>query len=96
MGVAFKIVYHELVVKEDIPWLGAPNKARVKKAIEGKLSSAPEVFGKPLRRSLKGYRKLRVGDFRVIFRIEGQTVKVLIIGHRSIVYKMASNRPHIL
>ena len=92
MGVIFDIVYHELVVGKDIPRLLQTDKARVKKAIEEKLASAPEVFGKPLRRSLKGYRKLRVGDFRVIFRIENQTAKIFIIGHRSTVYKIASQR----
>ena len=89
MGVIFDIVYHEAVVKEDIPRLSKTDKARIKKSIEEKLSIAPEAFGKPLRRSLKGYRKLRVGDFRVIFRIDGRTVKILVIGHRSIVYRIA-------
>jgi len=92
MGVIFDIVYHEAVVKEDIPRLSKTDKARIKKSIEEKLSIAPEAFGKPLRRSLKGYRKLRVGDFRVIFRIDGRTVKILVIGHRSIVYRIALKR----
>ena len=92
MGAIFDIVYHELVVRDDISRLSSTDKVRVKKAIEEKLASAPEVFGKPLRRSLKGYRKLRVRDFRVIFRIENQTVKIFIIGHRSRVYKIASER----
>lgn len=35
-----------------------------------KLYQAPEVFGKPLRKSLVGYRSLRVGPCRIIFRIE--------------------------
>ena len=92
MGVIFDIVYHESVVKEDIPRLSTTDKARVKKAIEEKLSTAPEAFGKPLRKSLKGYRKLRVGDYRLIFRIEDQTVKVLFISHRSLVYQVALKR----
>ncbi|MDP3792165.1 MAG: type II toxin-antitoxin system RelE/ParE family toxin [bacterium] len=45
-----------------------------------------------MRRSLKGYRKLRVGDYRVIFKIEQKTVKVLIIGHGSVVYDKISKR----
>jgi len=43
----------------------------------------PELYGKPLRRSLKGYRKLRVGDYRVIFRIEKHFIKIFVIQHRS-------------
>lgn len=92
MGITFNIVYHELVVKKDIPRISTTDKTRIKQAIEEKLTIEPEVFGKPLRRSLKGYRKLRVGDYRVIFRIEQQTVKVLCIGHRSVVYHEADKR----
>ena len=92
MGVNFEIAYHPLVAKEDISNLGTADKINIKKAIESKLSTNPETFGKPLRRSLKGYRKLRVGDYRVIYRIETAKVKIFYIGHRSIVYKKASNR----
>lgn len=89
MVVAFEVIYHELVVKEDIQKLSKANKERIKIAIEEKLFERPEVFGKPLRNSLRGYRKLRVGDYRVVFRIKAQTVKIFYIAHRSIVYKMA-------
>jgi mRNA interferase RelE/StbE len=92
MGVVFNIVYHALVVKEDTQRLSSADKLRVKEAIEEKLTSEPEAFGKPLRRSLKGYRKLRVGDYRVIFRIEKQTVKVFYIGHRSTIYQKTDTR----
>lgn len=92
MGIKFDIAYHELVVKDDIPRLSTADKIRVKKAIEKKLITEPEAFGKPLRRSLKGYRKLRIGDYRVIFRIEGEKVKIFLIAHRSVVYQMMSKR----
>ncbi len=92
MGMSFKIHYHELVVKEDIPGLSSEWKSRIKSAIEEKLTTRPEVYGKPLRQSLKGYRKLRVGNYRVIFRIEGAAVKIFIIQHRSIVYKIIHKR----
>ena len=82
----FTVSYHHLVVSEDIPKLSAPWKARIRRAIEERLATRPEVYGKPLRSSLKGYRKLRVGDYRVVFRIEERIVKVLVIQHRSIAY----------
>ena len=88
----FVIQYHKLVVEEDIPKLSSDVRQRIKKEIEEKLTNAPEIFGKPLRRSLKGYRKLRSGDFRVIFRIEDNLVKGLMIQHRSIVYKRLEKR----
>jgi len=88
----FEILYHEDVVKKDIPRIAANWQKRIRVAIEAKLRTQPEVYGKPLRRSLKSYRKLRVGDYRVIFRIEGQKVKIFIIQHRSKVYSSADKR----
>lgn len=90
--MSFEIQYHESVIKEDIPRLSASTKLRLKSAIEQKLMTHPETYGKPLRKSLKGYRKLRVGDYRVVFRIENQSVKVFLIQHRSVVYKHAETR----
>ena len=92
MGLNFDIVYHPLVIEKDIPKLGTADKNNIRKAIENKLTTNPEIFGKPLQRSLKGYRKLRVGDYRAIYRIEGKKVKIFYIGHRSIVYKKADKR----
>ena len=79
------IEYLESVVREDIPRLGSA-KSRIKKAIEEKLTRKPIEFGKPLRYSLKGCRRLRVGDFRVIYKIDGETVLIVKIGHRKEVY----------
>lgn len=90
--MSFEIRYHEAVVAEDIPKLSKEWRDAVKSAIEKKLTENPEVFGKPLRHSLKGYRKLRVGDYRVVFRIERTTVKVFVIQHRSVVYKILKKR----
>ncbi len=90
--MTFEIQYEESVVKKDIPKLSKKNKEIIKNAIDQKLISEPDKFGKPLRRSLKGYRKLRVGDFRIIFRIEKKIVKIFIIDNRSIVYKHAKTR----
>ncbi len=83
----FEICYHEDVLEKDIPKISKEWQNSIKKAIEEKLTTRPEVFGKPLRHSLKGYRKLRVGDYRIIFRIERTIVKVFAIQHRSVVYR---------
>ena len=80
------IEYLESVSREDIPRLG-PAKSRIKKAIEEKLTRNPVEFGKPLRYSLKGCRRLRVGDFRVIYKIECETVLIVKIGHRKEIYE---------
>lgn len=88
----YTLKYHELVMKEDIPKLPRTLKARIKTAIEDKLTTEPELFAKPLRKSLKNYRSLRVGDYRVIFRIESDLVKIFLIRHRSDVYGKALKR----
>lgn len=92
MGIIYDVVYQEEVVTHDIPQIGASWGKEIKRAIETKLSVSPGVFGIPLRNTLKGYRKLRVGDYRVIFRIESKTVKIFAIGHRSNIYTIAKKR----
>ncbi len=85
--MTFRIEYLQSVVGEDIPRLSGTAKIRVRKAIEEKLTTHPIEFGKPLRYSLKGARRLRVRDYRVIFQIESpSTVLILKIGHRREVY----------
>lgn len=88
----YHILYADEVVKKDLPDILEPWKSEIKKAIEDKLMTRPEVYSRPLRRSLKGYRKLRIGNYRVIFRIEENTVKIFVIQHRSTVYQIAPNR----
>lgn len=88
----FCVIYHHLVVTEDITRLSSLWRRKVRRAIEEKLTRGPEVFGKPLRRSLKGYRKLRVGNYRIVYRIDRDVVKIFVIQHRSVVYKTAEKR----
>ena len=57
-----------------------------KKAIEERLMVDPITFGKPLRYSLKGHRRLRVSDYRVVYRIENKSVIIIAIKHRKDIY----------
>jgi mRNA interferase RelE/StbE len=90
--MSYKILYVDKVVKNDIPKISGLYKTRIKLAIENKLIIAPDLYGKPLRRSLKGYFKLRVGDYRIIFRIEKNKVKIFVIAHRKVVYEIMGER----
>lgn len=92
MALAFEVIYRTIVVQEDIPRLAGAWREKIRDAIEEKLATSPDFFGKPLRRSLKGYRKLRVGDYRVVFRIQGSKVLVFAILHRSVVYQEMEKR----
>ena len=90
--MTYVIQYSELFDTKDLKSFPKPDLKRIKRAIEEKLTTKPEVFGKPLRRSLRGYRSLRIADYRVIFRIEKDTVKIFAIGRRSTVYEEYVNR----
>lgn len=88
MGVSYTIEYLESVFREDIPKLRRAAKQQIQKAIEKKLTTRPIEFGRPLRYSLKGARRLRVGDYRVIYRVEPPAAVLIIkIGHRREVYE---------
>lgn len=92
MEIIYIITYHPTVIRDDIPLLDGVWRLRIKKAIEDKLSLAPDLFGIPLRQSLKGHRKLRVGDYRIVFRIQRRSVLIIAILHRSIVYQRMLKR----
>jgi mRNA interferase RelE/StbE len=86
--VAYTVSYHHLVKTEDLPKLDNTIKTRIRKAIETRLMIAPEEYSEPLRRTLKGYWKLRVGDYRVVFKVQGAEITVLGIRHRRDIYKV--------
>ena len=92
MALDFQIFYHNKVVKEDIAVLSPIWRNKIRFAIEEKLTVAPDFYGKPLRRSLKGYRKLCVGDYRIVFRIQRNKLYILAIMHRSVVYEKITKR----
>jgi mRNA interferase RelE/StbE len=88
----YDILYVDKVVSEDLPNILEPWRNEIRLAIEKKLMTRPEVYSRPLRRSLKGYRKLRVDEYRIILRIEEKKVKIFVIQHRSKVYVTAPER----
>lgn len=88
----FTLRYHPAVRDVDIPDLDARLKSRIRGAIETRLTAAPQKYGEPLRKTLRGYWKLRVGDYRVVYRISGQEVWILGIIHRKDVYSKITTR----
>ncbi len=83
----FKISYHPDVASLDLPLINRNMQQRIKKAIETRLMNDPVHFGAPLRHTLMGYRKLRVGDYRVIYEIMETEICIYTIGHRKEVYQ---------
>jgi len=90
--VPFELRYHPDVKAVDIPLLDARLRARIKTAIENRLTTAPHLYGEPLRKTLRGYWKLTVGDYRVVFKIVAQEVWILAIIHRKEVYEAIKKR----
>jgi mRNA interferase RelE/StbE len=82
----FTLCYHPAVCTGDLPQIDRRTKDRIRKAIEERLQTAPNEYGLPLRKSLKGYWKLRVGDYRVVFKVVRNEVWILGIMHRMFVY----------
>ena len=72
---------------EDLEVLREPIHTRVIKLLE-RLSNWPDVSGaKPLSGTLAGKYRLRTGDYRLQFHVEGRTVVVEKIGHRDKFYE---------
>ena len=88
----FTLVYHPEVKKQDIPGLNRDISKRIQRAIESRLTTEPERYGEPLRRTLKGYWKLRVGDYRVVFKVVKTEVWIFAIINRRDVYQRIEKR----
>ena len=82
----YTIIFVKKVVEKYIPALPQKNKEQIKRAINERLTVDPLSFGKPLSHNLAGQRRLRVGDYRVVYRVEGKNVIVTVIKHRKDVY----------
>ena len=85
--MTYSIRFAEIVVKEQIPSVPMPYRQQIRRAIEERLAIDPIKFGKPLKYSLFGFRRLRVGDWRIIYRINKDIVEIVKIGNRKDIYK---------
>ena len=83
--MGYNITYKKSVEK-DLKRISKQNAKRILNKIDKELSKEPERFP-ALSGPFAGMRKLRVGDYRVIFVIIDQDVLVLTIQDRKDVYK---------
>jgi len=90
--MAYKLKYHPDAKISDLPKIDTKNRNMIKRAIEERLATRPEAYAKPLQRTLKGYWKLRVGDYRVVFKVFKDTVLIFGIIHRKEVYRLIKKR----
>lgn len=87
----YTLIYHHLI-KKDISKLPENIKKRIRIALEEKLLYNPARYGTFLKKSLRGYQKLRVGDYRIIYQIKKSQIIILLIGHRKDVYNKVERR----
>jgi mRNA interferase RelE/StbE len=75
---------------KELKKLGKPAAARIIKVLEERVATLedPRDLGKPLVGEWSGYWRWRVGDYRVIAKIEDEQVVIVIVrvAHRSGVY----------
>lgn len=90
--MAFELRYHPDVRRRDLVKIDQRLKRRLARAIAARLATRPERYGSPLRGTLKGYWKLRVGNYRVVFKVVGSEVWIFGIMDRREVYTRIEQR----
>ena len=90
--MAYNLIYHADVKRIDLGKIDNKNKRMIKRAIEERLATHPELYGRPLQRSLKGYWKLRVGEYRIVFKISKNDIIILGIMDRKNIYTQIEKR----
>ena len=73
--------------KKALSRIAKSDRIRIVSAID-RLAQEPEI-GKPLQGEHSGLRRIRVGDYRVVYQVDRDALLVLVvrIGHRREVYR---------
>jgi mRNA interferase RelE/StbE len=83
-----KIEWNEDAIK-DLAKLDKPVAERILKKINWLSDNFEKVTPEPLIGQFKGTFKLRIGDWRVVYTIEGRTLVIQFIGHRRDIYSIS-------
>ncbi len=75
------VTYHR-DVEDDLKSVGQFGARRIMRAIDTKLKTDPLRFGAPLLGNLVEFRKLRVGDYRVVYRVVETNVIVYVLAKK--------------
>lgn len=88
--MAWAIEFHPEAAKE-LKKLGRKPAARIVKTLETRIAPLddPRRLGAPLKGEHEGYWRWRIGDYRVIARIEDERITILVVrvAHRREAYR---------
>lgn len=85
MHVPYEVHLHPEITR-DLASIPRNVADRILTAIDQRLSTDPAAYGERLRKSLRGYWKLRVGDYRIVYAIVGRRVRVFGVMDRKEIY----------
>lgn len=83
--MAYKLIYTRRAAK-DISKLQQSTKERIRKSLE-KYAEDPLPYARKMADSTLGTYRFRIGEYRVLFDIEGDELIILRLRHRSEVYR---------
>jgi mRNA interferase RelE/StbE len=75
----YTVVIDELVLKKDFKKIDSSDQRRLIRAIRKKLATKPRKYGEPLSGDFAGLWKLRVGQYRIIYKVEQNRIQVYVI-----------------
>ena len=81
----YRLVYTHRAIK-DIDTLDTSVKQRIGKTLQ-RYEQNPLAHAEPLKQSELDSYRFRIGDYRVVFDLEGPEIIVLRVGHRRDIYK---------
>ena len=94
--MSWRVIYHEAVAA-DLQAIGQAEARVILNVITKRIQNGePDKLGKTLTGRLAGYRRIRTGSTRIVYRVNAEAIEVLIvaIGQRrdSEVYAAAEKR----
>lgn len=94
--MTWRIIYHD-AVDADLRAIGEAGARTILNVITKRIQNGePDKSGKPLAGRLAGYRRIRTGSTRIVYRVNADAIEVLIVavGQRrdSEVYAAAEQR----
>ncbi len=94
--MTWTVTYHH-EVQDDLDNLGKAKARRILKVINDRIiNGSPDKTGKPLSGNLANCRRIRSGSYRIVYKIDGEKIEVLVLAigprHNKEVYNLASKR----